>query len=147
MPYNTGPIPSSFGYLTSLRTLALSDNSLTGSVPNGVYGSSTLTSLMLGENQYVYKALDKRFFLGATIEWTVTILIDHLFRLSGTIPDIIKNATSLETIVLDLNTLSGSHLPEASEDLDISPSQKSSSINLRFFVRYHPSSSLPTALA
>ncbi|CAL0303058.1 unnamed protein product [Lupinus luteus] len=47
----TGPIPSSFGYLTNLEVLDLSNNRFSGEIPKDLSRMSSLTQLLLSNNQ------------------------------------------------------------------------------------------------
>eukprot|EP00261_Vitis_vinifera_P036272 XP_019077515.1 PREDICTED: LRR receptor-like serine/threonine-protein kinase GSO1 isoform X2 [Vitis vinifera] len=75
----TGTIPDSIGHITSLRVIDFSGNNLTGSIPSTINNCFSLIVLDLGNN-----------------------------NLSGTIPDSIGHITSLQVIDFSRNNLTGS---------------------------------------
>jgi len=101
----TGTIPSSLSALTSLQTLKLSVNQLTGSIPD-LSALTSLLELWLHNNQLTGSIPD----LSA---WTSLLDLNlSNNKLTGSIPDL-SALTSLQSLHLDFNQLTGS-IPDLS---------------------------------
>ena len=105
----SGPLPAELGSLASLTTLDLSDNQLSGTIPD-LSTLTILTSLNLGDNQLSGTIPD----LTALTHLQTLNLRDN--RLTGAIPEELGDLFSLELLYLDDNQLSGT-IPAALGDL------------------------------
>ena len=109
----SGPLPAELGSLTSLTTLDLSDNQLSGTIPD-LSSLTQLQTLNLGDNQ-----------LSGTIpDWlsSLTGLRDLSLRdnrLTGAIPEELGNLNQLYLLYLDNNQLSGPIPAELGQPLRI----------------------------
>ena len=106
-----GTLPAALGSLTSLTTLDLSGNRLSGQIPD-VRGLTVLTSLNLGDNQLSGAIPD---WLSSLTSLTTLNLRDN--RLTGAIPEELGNLNQLNLLYLDDNQLSGP-IPAALGDLN-----------------------------
>lgn len=99
----SGPIPkNTLSRLTSLETLSLRSNGITGSFPNGFSELKNLTNLYLQSNHFS-GPLPLDFTVWENL--TVVILSNNSFN--GSIPFSISNLTHLSSLVLANNSLSG----------------------------------------
>ncbi|KAK6937858.1 Leucine-rich repeat-containing N-terminal, plant-type [Dillenia turbinata] len=96
-----GSIPDLFGKLTSLKSLKLSYNNLTGSLPLSLAGSSIQTIYLNNQQQGLSGRID---VLGSMTELMQVWL--HVNKFSGPIPDLSK-CTSLFDLQLRDNQLTG----------------------------------------
>ncbi|GJP71830.1 hypothetical protein CLOP_g2620 [Closterium sp. NIES-67] len=99
----TGSIPDSISSLTALTQLDLSDNKLSGSIPTGVGKLSRLKELSLRINSLTGSIPNSISSLTA-----LTRLHLSVNRLTEPIPAGIGNLTSLQTLSLRINSLMGS---------------------------------------
>ncbi len=106
----SGPLPAELGSLTSLTTLDLSDNQLSGTIPD-LSSLTSLTTLNFGDNQLSGTIPD----LTALTQLQTLNLRDN--RLTGPIPEELGDFTQLELLYLDNNQLSGP-IPAALGDLN-----------------------------
>ena len=97
----SGPLPAELGSLTSLTTLDLSDNQLSGTIPD-LSSLTQLQNLYLGDNQLSGTIPD---WLGSLTGLQKLSLRDN--RLTGTIPAELGNLFSLDLLYLDGNQLNG----------------------------------------
>ena len=98
----TGSIPTSFGSLAMLDTLALAQNQLTGAIPVELGNLASLTKLHLEQNQLT----------GTTpAELGNLTLLTHLVldnnQLTGDVPEELKHLTEVTHVYLAGNTLTG----------------------------------------
>ncbi len=103
----TGSIPTSFGSLAMLDTLALAQNQLTGAIPVELGNLANLTHLQLDQNQLTGSIPAE---LGNLTKMTYLSL--GLNQLSGTIPAELGNLTKLTDLWLKRNQLTGSIPPQ-----------------------------------
>ena len=101
----SGPLPAALGSLTSLTTLDLSDNQLSGTIPD-LSSLTSLTTLNLRDNQLSGTIPDL-----STLTQLQTLNLSAN-QLSGTIPDL-STLTQLQTLNLRDNQLSGT-IPDLS---------------------------------
>ena len=107
----SGPLLATLGSLTSLTTLDLSENRLSGTIPD----LSTLTQLQnlyFGDNQLSGTIPD---WLGSLTGLQDLSLRDN--RLTGPIPEALGTLNQLDVLYLDDNQLSGP-IPDALSDLN-----------------------------
>jgi len=98
----TGEIPESVGDLTSLTTLNLLDNQLTGEIPESVGDLTSLTKLYLSGNQLTGEIPSE---IGNLTSLTTLNLLDN--QLTGEIPSEIWEMTNLTKLYLWGNQLTG----------------------------------------
>ncbi|XP_071728547.1 uncharacterized protein [Rutidosis leptorrhynchoides] len=97
----TGPIPSSFGQLTNMILLYLSDNELSGSIPYELSNCTSLVDLQLDTNQL--KGLIPSEL--GTLKLTKLYLMSNF--LTGEVPTSIWKIETLEELLLYENHLFG----------------------------------------
>ena len=107
----SGPLLATLGSLTSLTTLDLSENRLSGTIPD-LGALSSLTTLNLGDNQLSGTIPD---WLGSLTGLQDLSLRDN--RLTGPIPEALGTLNQLDVLYLDDNQLSGP-IPDALGDLN-----------------------------
>ena len=105
----SGTLPAELGSLISLNALDLSENRLSGTIPD-LSSLTSLTTLNFGDNQLSGTIPD----LTALTQLQTLNLRDN--RLTGTIPEELGDFTQLELLYLDNNQLSGP-IPAALGDL------------------------------
>ena len=99
----SGTIPSWLSDLTKLKTLALSQGTMTGGVPDSLHRLTVLETLHIDN-----------VAISGTIPTNITTMTNlkrinlSYNRLSGTIPSGFSSMTALEHLVLDYNRLEGS---------------------------------------
>ena len=106
----SGPLLDALGSLTSLTTLDLSGNRMSGTVPDFT-SLTSLTTLKLGDNQLTGTIPD---WLGSLTGLQELSLRDN--RFTGAIPEELRDLTVLDILYLDGNRLSGP-IPAALGDL------------------------------
>jgi len=128
----TGPIPESIGSLPSLEDLRLNQNELTGTIPKSIGSLINLDRLYLYQNEFT-----------GTIPGSIGSLInlDYLYlngnKLTGTIPESIGSLVSLKIMKLSNNKLRGTipraigNLPKL-EELDLGENKFSTTIPANF---------------
>ena len=97
----SGPLLDALGSLTSLTTLDLSDNRLSGTIPD-LSSLTRLQDLYLGDNQLSGTIPD---WLGSLTGLQELSLRDN--RLTGAIPEELGDLTQLDVLYLNGNRLSG----------------------------------------
>ena len=107
----SGTLPAELGSLTSLNALDLSENRLSGTLPD-LSTLTILTSLNLGDNQLSGTIPD---WLGSLTALQDLSLRDN--RLTGPIPEELGDLVALQNLYLDDNQLSGT-IPDWLGDLD-----------------------------
>ncbi|XP_057766266.1 probable LRR receptor-like serine/threonine-protein kinase At3g47570 [Salvia miltiorrhiza] len=123
----SGPIPSSFGNLTTLTSLSLGSCSLAGEIPESLGRLRRLAFLQLSENGFtgsiphaLFNLSDMIYFdvsvnhfegvLPSTIGFTLpnlAVLLLERNQFSGPIPSSISNASLIEWIILSSNQFTG----------------------------------------
>ncbi len=98
-----GIIPSSIGKLTNLKTLELWENQLSGTIPSTISNLLNLDTLYLFNNQLSGSIPSS---IGNLVNLTHLGLFEN--RLTGAIPSTIGNLIGLEYLNLDNNQLTGS---------------------------------------
>ena len=107
----SGTLPAELGSLISLNALDLSENRLSGTLPD-LSTLTILTSLNLGDNQLSGTIPD---WLGSLTALQDLSLRDN--RLTGPIPEELGDLVALQNLYLDDNQLSGT-IPDWLGDLD-----------------------------
>ncbi|KAL7246706.1 hypothetical protein ACSBR2_001753 [Camellia fascicularis] len=125
----TGAIPSSFGNLTNLTSLYLSDNVLDGIIPSSFSQLSRLSVLDLSQN-----SLTGFIPLSFASLMNLTLLNMSSNLLSGIIPPAIGSLSKLQYLNLSNNNLSSSIPPQLGDlsslvDLDLSSNSFSGSVS------------------
>ncbi|KAG7539284.1 Protein kinase domain [Arabidopsis suecica] len=102
MNFSSGTLSSGIGILTTLKTLTLKGNGITGGIPESIGNLSSLTSLDLEDNQLTGR-------IPSTLGNLKNLQFLTLSRnnLNGTIPDSLIGLSKLINILLDSNNLSG----------------------------------------
>ncbi|CAE6260743.1 unnamed protein product [Arabidopsis arenosa] len=102
MNFSLGTLSSGIGILTTLKTLTLKGNGITGGIPESIGNLSSLTSLDLEDNQLTGR-------IPSTLGNLKNLQFLTLSRnnLNGTIPDSLTGLSKLINILLDSNNLSG----------------------------------------
>ena len=103
----TGTIPEALGQLNNLRALDLSDNQLTGTIPEALGQLDSLQTLNLARNALTGTIPEA---LGQLNNLRALDLSDN--QLTGTIPEALGQLDSLQTLNLARNALTGT-IPEA----------------------------------
>ncbi|KAJ9693308.1 hypothetical protein PVL29_012175 [Vitis rotundifolia] len=98
----TGTIPNSIGHITSLRVVDFSRNNLTGSIPSTINNCFRLIVLDLGNNNLSGKIPKS---LGQ-LQWLESLHLNHN-KLSRELPSSFQNLSRLELLDLSYNQLSG----------------------------------------
>lgn len=107
----TGPIPTSIGMLTGLRSLGLGDNQLNGTLPESIGDMTSLESLTLDVNQLT-GTLPTSF---ANLQ-ELNELIIYRNVLTGPFPDVVLSLPKLVYLDLSSNSFSGP-LPDGLEQM------------------------------
>ncbi|XP_058006827.1 probable LRR receptor-like serine/threonine-protein kinase At3g47570 [Hevea brasiliensis] len=102
--YFIGSIPNALGKLTTLRKLFLHINTFSGTIPPSIYNLSFLTDLYLAGNPFYPGSLPSN--LGISLP-NLRHLGMFQAQLIGSIPPSLSNASNLEVIQLQLNSLTG----------------------------------------
>ncbi|KAF7822874.1 receptor-like protein EIX2 [Senna tora] len=97
----TGTIPTSFGFLSNLKSLHLNDNNLFGEIPQSLQNCHNLKFLHLGQNQLSGKIPN---WIGPNLN-ILNLRSNHF---SGNIPLQICHSSSLTILDLAYNRISGS---------------------------------------
>ncbi|KAG0561305.1 hypothetical protein KC19_9G053600 [Ceratodon purpureus] len=109
----TGHIPSQLASLKNLQNLTLENNTLEGPFPTWLGGMTSLATLWLSENELSGHIPSE---LGSLKQLQQLTLRGN--NLSGPIPPSLQNCSSLQYLFLSDNNLSGS-LPSGFEDLTV----------------------------
>ncbi|CAM6050152.1 unnamed protein product [Sphagnum compactum] len=96
----TGEIPSELANCTSLQSLVIPSNQLHGSVPRGIYNISNLRQLFIDSNNLTGDITEDLEYLAKLPN--IEDIWMHNNSFSGTIPAGIKEASTLTTLLLNL---------------------------------------------
>ncbi|KAB5574527.1 hypothetical protein DKX38_001721 [Salix brachista] len=121
----TGPVPSNLNNLTSVRTLILSNNKLTGPVPN-LTGMAYLNYLDLSNNSFDASEFPSSF---SNLQALTTLVMENT-GLEGLIPPALFDISSLQTLILRNNKLSGTLDIASSSELKVIDMQNN---NISFY--------------
>ncbi|CAK7353558.1 unnamed protein product [Dovyalis caffra] len=97
--FNYSHIPSSFGYLSKLTSLNLSNSFFSGQIPSNISDLSVLSSLDLSMN---YQLMLKNPYFRSLVQnlTSIEVLNLNLVDISSTVPDILANSSSLALLRL-----------------------------------------------
>jgi Leucine-rich repeat (LRR) protein len=106
--YFTGPVPSTFGNLTRLAYLRMSNNLLSGSLPS-LTAISVLFDLEIEHNLF---SGDLSGFLDPVVQPALSVVAVNNNQLTGTLPELLFQSGSLVVFTANVNCFHGS-IPEA----------------------------------
>ena len=103
----TGLIPEELSSLKSLSTLYLQNNLLTGSVPENILTLPLLTTIDLSFNPLLTGTLHHIFNSTDSMKGLRYVNLAGM-KISGSLPDALFNYTTLDSLILSSNCISGS---------------------------------------